>query len=83
MIIFLFYRIIEKMQYKKLGKFIRYKREKLKYSLNVFAVTNGIEPAALSRAETLKQGIKVDMLERIAKGFDMTPAEFLTEFENS
>lgn len=73
--------IIVKMQYKDLGKYIRAKRETMKVSLNEFAFSNDIDPAILSRIETLKQNIKVNVLEKIAQGFNKTPAEFLTEFE--
>ena len=67
--------LINKMQYENLGKYIRQKREKIEISLNEFAITNDIDPAILSRIETLKQNIKLNVLEQ-------TPAEFLTEFEN-
>ncbi|MFR1671356.1 MAG: helix-turn-helix domain-containing protein [Candidatus Gastranaerophilaceae bacterium] len=70
------------MQYEKLAKFIHNKRNGLNISLNKFALENNIEPAALSRMENLKQGIKIESLIKIAKGFKMTPAELLTEFEN-
>ncbi len=70
------------MQYDNLGKYIREKREFKKISLNEFAFKNDIDPAILSRIENLKQGIKLNILEKIAKGFDKTPAEFLKEFEN-
>lgn len=70
------------MQYEKLGKFIHNKRNGLNISLNKFALENNIEPAALSRMENLKQGIKMESLIKIAKGFKMTPAELLTEFES-
>lgn len=70
------------MQYEKLGKFIHNKRNGLNISLNKFALENNIEPAALSRMENLKQGIKMESLIKIAKGFNMTPAELLTEFES-
>ncbi len=83
MIFILAYRIITNMQYTKLGKFIFDKRENLKVSLNKFALANNIEPATLSRIENLKQGVKVETLIKIAKGFGTTPAKFLTEFENT
>ena len=69
------------MQYENLGKYIRQKREKIKISLNEFAIAKDIDPAILSRIETLKQNIKLNVLEKIAQGFNQTPAEFLTEFE--
>lgn len=73
--------IIEKMQYKDLGLYIKNKRSELNVSLNQFAFTNDIDPAILSRIENLKQGIKTNILEKIARGFKKTPAQFLTEFE--
>ncbi len=71
------------MQYKLIGKYIRNKRIKAGISLNNFALANEIDPAILSRIENLQQNIKLNILEKIAKGFNQTPAEFLTEFENS
>ncbi|MDD3593467.1 MAG: helix-turn-helix transcriptional regulator [Candidatus Gastranaerophilales bacterium] len=69
------------MQYDKLGLYIKNKRLKAGKSLNGFALENGIEPAVLSRIENLKQGIKLDALFKIAKGFGQSPAEFLLTFE--
>ena len=40
-----------------------------------------IDPAILCRIENLKQGIKLDVLEKIALTFDMKVSEFLAEFE--
>lgn len=71
------------MQYRNLGKYIRIKREAMKVSLNEFAFANDIDPAILSRIETQKQNIKLNVLEKIAQGFDKTPAELLTEFEEN
>lgn len=70
------------MQYKNLGIYIKEKRQEKGYSLNSFAIANDIDSAILSRIENLKQNIKLNVLEKIAKGFDKTPAEFLLEFEN-
>ena len=70
------------MQYFELGKFIKQKREKEGWSLNKFAVECEVDPAILCRIENKKQNIKLNVLEKIAKGFSKTPAEFLTEFEN-
>ena len=70
------------MQYKEIGKYIRTIREAKKVSLNEFSFTNDIDPAILSRIETGKQNIKLNILEKISKGCNKTPAEFLTEFEN-
>ena len=69
------------MQYKNLGKYIRTKRIEAGYSLNGFAVANDIDPAILSRIENQQQNIKLNVLEKIANGFNQTPAGFLTEFE--
>ena len=76
------YLIIEKMQYYNLGKFIKKKRLENNISLNSFAFENDIDPAILSRIENLKQNVKLNILEKIAQGFKVTPAQFLTEFEN-
>ena len=69
------------MQYENLGIFIKQKRSELNISLNQFAFSNDIDPAILSRIENLKQGVKINILEKIARGFNKTPAEFLMEFE--
>ncbi|MBQ9150290.1 helix-turn-helix transcriptional regulator [bacterium] len=71
------------MHYENLGVFIKQKRSELNISLNQFAFSNDIDPAILSRIENLKQGVKVNILEKIARGFDKTPAEFLAEFEKA
>lgn len=71
------------MQYHKLGKFIKSKRESLKVSLNEFANMADVDPAIICRIENLKQGIKIDCLTKIAKVFNQTSGEFLIEFENS
>lgn len=69
------------MQYNKLGSYIKYRREKLDISLNSFAIQNEIDPAVLCRIENLKQNIKINVLEKIALGFELSPAKFLLEFE--
>ena len=69
------------MQYKDLGKYIRNKRIEAGFSLNEFALSNDIDPAILSRIENIQQNIKLNILEKIASGFGMTPAQFLGEFE--
>ena len=70
------------MQYSNLGKFIKKKRIDAGFSLNGFAITNDIDPAILFRIENQKQNIKMNILEKIANGFNQTPASFLAEFEN-
>ena len=69
------------MNYENIGLFIKSKRTLSKISLNKFAFDNDIDPAILSRIENLKQNIKLNILKKISNGFGMTPAEFLTEFE--
>ena len=71
------------MQYSKLGLYIKKKRLELGYTLNKFAVECEIDSAILSRIENLKQDIKMNVLQKIASGFKMTPAEFLSDFEKS
>ena len=69
------------MQYSDLWKFIKTKRQHKGLSLNKFAMEAEIDPAILCRIEILKQGIKLDVLEKIALTFDMKVSEFLAEFE--
>ena len=69
------------MQYTKLGKYIKQKRIELGFSLNRFAIECEVDSAIISRIENLKQDIKMNVLQKIASGFKMTPAEFLTNFE--
>ena len=71
------------MQYENLGTYIKHRRSELDISLNQFAFSNDIDPAILSRIENLKQGVKVNILEKIARGFDKNPAEFLAVFEKA
>jgi len=71
------------MQYNEIGKYIKKQRIITGQSLNKFAIENDIDPAILSRIENSKQGIKLNILINIAKGFNKTPAEFLKEFEKA
>jgi len=71
------------MQYRDLGKFIKLKRLQRGISLNKFATEAEIDPAILCRIENLKQGIKINILENIARVFGMSPAKFLDEFEKT
>ncbi len=71
------------MQYSVLGKYIKNERKKLNISLNEFALITDVDSAILSRIENLKQDIKMNVLKKIANGFNKTPAQFLTEFENT
>ena len=71
------------MQYINLGKYIKQKREEAGITLNKFAFANDIDPAILCRIENQKQNIKLNILEKIARGFNQTPAEFLSDFEKA
>lgn len=71
------------MQYSELGKFIKEKRQQRGLSLNKFATEAEIDPAILCRIENLRQGIKLDVLEKIAFAFEMKLSEFLAEYEKS
>ena len=72
------------MQYKDFGKFLRCKRTKdmPHKSLNSFAFDNNIEPAVLSRVETLKQDIKLSVIEKIANAYEIRISELMKEYEN-
>ena len=70
------------MQYNEIGKYIKFRREELGVSLNKFAQDSDIDCAILCRVENLKQGIKLNILEKIANNFKQTPAEFLNDFED-
>lgn len=70
------------MQYSNFGKYIRSKRDLFSESLNDFAFECGIEPATLSTFERGKSDILFSNFVKIAKGFNMSPAELLTEFES-
>lgn len=71
------------MQYNELGLYIKNKRIQEAKSLNEFAFENDVDPAILSRIENLKQDIKLGVLKKIARGFGLTPAEFLRDFEKT
>ena len=75
--------IIDNMQQKYLGKFIKETREKLlpKVSLNSFAFANDIEPATLSRIERCLQKVTLDEISNIAFGFNMKASELINEYE--
>ncbi len=74
--------IITDMQQFDLRDYIKLKRVSKKISLNNFAIKNGLTAASLSRIENKKYELKYTMLEKIAKGFSMSPGEFLIEYEN-
>ncbi len=71
------------MQYSELGKFIKEKRQQKGLSLNKFATEAEIDPAILCRIENLRQGIKLDVLEKIAFALDMKLSKFLAEYEKT
>ena len=71
------------MQYEDLGKYIKCKREELGLSLNKFAQEADIDCAILCRIENLKQGIKLNILEKLANNFGQTPSDFLRDYEAS
>ena len=72
------------MQYVKFGQFIRNKRLAIspKISLNQFAIENDIDPATLSRIENEKQGISINILAKIAQGFQTIGSNLLKEYES-
>lgn len=69
------------MQYLKLGKFIKQKRQQKELSLNKFATESEIDPAILCRIENLRQGIKLEVLEKISLALNMKVSQFLSEYE--
>ena len=71
-----------KMQYENFGNFIRTKRKSMEKSLNNFSFDCGIEPATLSNFERNKSDICFTNFIKIANGFNLTPSQLLTEFEN-
>lgn len=70
------------MQYKDIGHYIKEKRISMNKTLNGFAIENEIEPAVLCRIENSKQDIKLNVLKKIAHGFNQTAGELLIEFES-
>lgn len=69
------------MQYLKLGKFIKQKRQQKGLSLNKFATEAEIDPTILCRIENLRQGIKLEILEKISLALNMKVSQFLSEYE--
>lgn len=62
----------------KIGKYTKYQRTKRGMSLNQFARTIDVDPSFLQRLETgFYQGISLDMLQKLALGFEMQIEEFL------
>lgn len=69
--------------YKNISSYIKQRRLEKGVSLNEFALDNDLEPATLSRYENGKRAINLMNLVKIAKGFNQTLAEFLTDFEEN
>ena len=67
--------------YKKLGQYIKKKRLDIKWSLNKFAIAIEMESSTLSRNENGKSVINIETINKIAKFYNQTPAEFLADFE--
>lgn len=61
--------------------FIREKRIETGKSLNGFAFDADIDPAILCRIENKKQGIKLEILEKIAVALGLKMSEFFYEYE--
>lgn len=69
-------------QNKDTKDFIKEKLYESGKSLNGFAFDAGIEPAILSRIINKKQGIKLDVLIKIAKELNIKLSEFFKELED-
>lgn len=70
------------MQQFDLRDFIKIKRLELGLSLNKFAINCELESSTISRIENKKYDLKYPVLEKISKSFGLSPAQFLTEYEN-
>ncbi len=73
------------MQYsdiKDIRDFIKERRLQTGKTLNSFAFDAEIDPAILCRIENKKQGIKLEILEKIAKSLNLKMSEFFKEYEN-
>lgn len=69
--------------YENIPGYIKKRRLERGLSLNEFCFENELEPATLSRYENGKRKISLYGLIKIAKGFNQTAAEFLTDFEKN
>lgn len=67
--------------YKRLGHYIKKKRIEANWSLNKFAIEAEMESSTLSRNENGKSVINIETINKIAKFYNQTPAEFLADFE--
>jgi len=64
----------------KIGLYVRYQREKKELSLSEFGELIGVTPSFLLRLEQgVYKTIKLDVVEKIAKGFQMSVADFLAK----
>ena len=64
------------------GKFLKEKRMLFNLSLNKFSVIADVDSAIISRIENGKQDVKLNVLYKIAKAFNLSASELLAEFEN-
>ncbi len=74
------------MQYsgtKDIRNFIKEKRLETGKTLNSFAFDADIDPAILCRIENKKQGIKFEIIEKIAKALNLKLSEFFYEYEQT
>ena len=65
----------------RLMKYNKFRRDELGLSLNQFCFEAEIETSTLSRYENGKRKLSFDVLVKIAKFYNQTPAEFLADFE--
>ena len=76
------YLIIKLMSKYSFGKFLKEKRMLFNLSLNKFSVIADVDSAIISRIENGKQDVKLNVLCKIAKAFNLSASELLAEFEN-
>ncbi len=66
----------------KIGKYLRYQREKRGISINELAKSMELTPSFLMRLEKGSySNVKFDVIEKIAYGFQMTVEDFLEKCE--
>ena len=65
----------------RLMKYNKFRRDELGLSLNRFCFEAEIETSTLSRYENDKRKLSFDVLIKIARFYNQTPAEFLADFE--
>ena len=68
-------------QIKDIRDFIKEKRIKSGKTLNGFAFDADIDPAILCRIENKKQGITLEIVEKIANAINLKMSEFFFEYE--